>query len=230
MRFKFNKIFFASLLFFLPVQGQTGVRPFKIDATELTQELQKQSHGDGIKLVWWIPNEFWMASSSKPGDMDELITALEPYVFVAVIDGSVSRLGAFSYRPEEEIRKNTKIFDANGSFYLPLDSKMISGDVTNVISMIKPILSNALGEMGKNFVFLVFPKKGKDGKPVVLPTKPGKFRIELGHEDFFYHLPLASISPKLKCKNDSELFPSNFQYCPFHGSALVAQDTSIIGK
>jgi len=217
-------------MFYLPVQGQTGVRPFKVDATELTQELQKQSRGDGIKLVWWIPNEFWVASSNKPGDMDELIAALDPYVLLAVIDGSVSRLGAFSYKPEEEIRKNTKIFDTNGTFYLSLNLKVISGDVTNVISMIKPILSNAMGEMGKNFVFLVFPKKGKDGKPVVSPTKPGKFRIELGDEDFFYHLPLASLSPKVKCKDDSELFPSNFQFCPFHGSALITQDKSLDGK
>ena len=51
MWFKFKQIFFASLMFYLPVQGQTGVRPFKVDATELTQELQKQSRGDGIKWL-----------------------------------------------------------------------------------------------------------------------------------------------------------------------------------
>lgn len=224
MRFLPSRVFTIALLSFFPVLGQAGGKPFKVNTTELTQELQKQSHGEGFKLVWWIPNEFWIASSNKPGDMDSFLTALEPYIIVAAIDGSVSQLASFSYKSEDEIRKNIKIFDNFGKAYSPLDTNMISGDVNNVISIIKPILINAMGEMGKNFIFFVFSKNGKDGKPIALPRGTGRFHIEHSGEDYYYRLPLAALSPKLKCKDDSELYPSNYHFCPYHGSALISQN------
>jgi hypothetical protein len=230
MTFDLKRLLTTALLFTLPAAGQVVGKPFKVSTTDLTQELQKHTRGDGFKLVWWIPNEFWMASSGKPGSMDALIAALDPYTLVAIIDGQMSPLGAITYKPEEEIRKNVQIFDVSGKAYAPLDSNSISGDVSNVISMIKPLLSNAMGEMGKNFVFLVFPKKGKDGKPIANPTGTGRFHVKVGEENFFYRLPLAALSPKLKCKNDSELFPSNYLFCPYHGTSLVPQDAAVAAK
>lgn len=214
----------------LSLVGQTANLPFKVNTTELTQELQKQSRGEGFKLIWWIPTEFWVASSPQMGPSSPLIKALDPYILMGVIDGSVSPLGTFSYRPEEEIRKMGAIVDEAGNRYHALDPAAISGDMKNLIGMIRPILTNAMGEMGKNFVFLVFPKHGKDRKPLVIPTGQGRFHYVQGDEDFYWRLPIAALSPKVKCDQDAELFPSNFKFCPFHGGALVAQDKQASGK
>ena len=223
MRFKSILFSMIGLASCLPMVGQVKEQPFKVNTTELTQELQRFTRGDGFKLIWWIPNEYWYASSARPGDMDTLVKALDPYILVGVIDGTVSRLGSFTYKPEDETRKSVKIFDGSGNSYSPLDAKSVSGDVNNVIATLRPILTNAMGEMGKNFIFLVFPKKGIDGKPIVTVAEPGRFHVAHTGEDFYFRLPLAALSPKLKCKVDSELLPSNFVYCPYHGTALAHQ-------
>ena len=162
--------------------------------------------------------------------MDALLKALKPYILIAVLDGKVSPLGAVSYKTEEDVRNGAKIFDATGNPYTPIDAKDVSPEASKVLEIIKPIIGNALGQMGHNMVFMVFPRKDQDGKPIVVPTDTGRFKIELGGEDFTYRLPLAALSPRLKCKNDPELFPSTYKYCPYDGTPLVPQTPELSGK
>jgi hypothetical protein len=221
MQATFKKICAAAALSLLPILAYADEPQYKPDTTEITQELQKISRQNGIKMIWWIPDAFWQSLSKKPGDMDPLVRAVHNYTLVAVIDAQVSPLAAFTYKPEDEVRNSTKIYDRSGNAYSPIDKSKLSADLTNFLGIMKPVLANAMGQLGNNVVFVVFPAKGKDGKPIVVPNEPGRFQIDNNEEKFFYRLPLASLLPKLKCANDPELFPSNYKFCPFDGTPLV---------
>lgn len=198
----------------------------EIDINALIMETQKMSHEpDEMSLVWWIPEEFWQVSfaqdpSSTEADVQEFLATISPYMIIAVVDGKVGAFGGITYNPESEIRASVQIKDNEGVYYQPLSEYEVDADVKNLLSMMKPVLANALGPMGQNLHFIVFPAKGKNGQNIDDAKSEGTFSVKLGEIEYKWRLPLSSLLPPKICPTCGEKLSGAYKFCPWDGTRL----------
>jgi hypothetical protein len=176
-------------------------------------------------FVWWVPDEFWLASFAQDEtvtekDIKEFMDSVSKYTVVGVVDGIVGNMGGVTYRSEEENRKRIKVKDAQGVYYSPLVKKQVDADVRSFSAMLKAALAEQLGEMGKNMQFFFFPAKTKDGSRFASPTQTGKFTVKLGDEEMHWKLPLASLLVPKNCPKCSESLHGGYSFCPWDGTKL----------
>lgn len=198
--------------------------PYKPNATEMIDDTQKMSReAESIKMVWWIPEEFWVASETKETavGMKLVIKKFHPYTVLVVVDAK--QIGTnFIYKPDNEVRDGLRIFDSSGGSYAPLDSDHIDKDVVTILKNMKPMFTKLLGEFGEHAVFYLFPAVDSDGKPIASTTGKGQFRVKHGSEEFSFRLPLASLYPKVRCQNDPEPLPGTYKFCPYDGTQTIS--------
>lgn len=199
----------------------------KIELNALISETQKSSDKpNAMIMIWWIPEEFWLASAAQdPSFTDaqaqEIIKILQPYTIIAVVDGTVGSFGGVTYNPESSIRSNIVLIGTDGLSYRPLSSQTIGADAKNLISMLKPVIANMLGEMGQNFHFFLFPAKDKQGANIAQANKDGIIRIQLRNEEYRWRLPLSSLLPAITCPQCGEKCSGAWEYCPWCGTKLI---------
>lgn len=221
------KILMAGLLFSLLALNLPTLQaePFKPKMVDVIKETQLHSvEGKKHQLVWWMPSAFWAAAAPSTSDrkqIDEIVAIMDNYTILAVIDGTTSGMATINFTPEEKIRQTTQIYDENSHPYTPIPPNELQMEVKLMFDIMKPVITNMMGQLGQNIQFLAFPAKTKDNLKIVNTGGSGRFHVRMGEKDFFYKLPLASLSPDMICKVDGESFPSNFKFCPFHGSTLA---------
>ncbi|MGH8101115.1 MAG: hypothetical protein ACREIW_07445 [Chthoniobacterales bacterium] len=214
------------LLLALTCASQAAERPQE-QLNAIVRETQKQGTRSGrLTLVWWIPPEFWRvafaASASVPMDKaEELISSIQGVNVFAVFDAKVSAFGAGDFTSAVDLEKNITLTDQQGKPLPLIPEAKQSGATKNMISMLKPLMANMLGEFGRNITFLVFEGKTKSGARWLDPLKPGSFTVKVNAEEFRWRLPLGSLLPDKKCPKCSETFPGNYAFCPFDASPLT---------
>ena len=87
-------------------------------------------------------------------------------------------------------------------------------------ALLKPMLSNMLGPMGKNFNFYVFPGMTKDKKLIANAKAESNFTVQNGEEAFKWRLPLGSLLPPKTCAKCGEKLNGAFKFCPYDGTPL----------
>jgi len=206
----------------LAQQSQQG----KVDPVALYQDTQKIVQKAGqMTLVWWIPEEFWHVSSADDPRVtkeqaEKLIEVLRPYTLIIVIDGKIGPLSAVTYRTEQEIRAGIQMKDSWGNYYRPLSEDKIDANCENFLSIMKPIFISALGPMGQNMHFFLFPGKSQIGLKIVEAKKKGSFSVILGERKFQWRLPLGSLlAPKI-CPTCKENCSGAWNFCPWCGTRL----------
>lgn len=216
-------------IFFCFVFSSAG-QENKLDLQALVRDTQKMVHEEHqLTLVWWIPDEFWRATLSANPDMsasgiERVVKTVHAYTLVAVMKGTLGSFGAMTYEREQTIRSELAILDSSGKQYKPLDEADVGPDLQNLLTMMKPILGNMMGPMGKNIDFYTFPANTSDGKPFANPKKDGNFTVQLGEQKFQWRLPLGSLLPPKICPQCGEKLSGAYKFCPFDGTALkVAQ-------
>jgi hypothetical protein len=220
-------LLFLLVLSLLATPGLRAAGPAQAELPVLIKELQKISQKNNrMVLVWWIPEDFWRLSFANSGRMtaeqgESFLAVLRPYLLIGVVDGSMGPLGGMTYRSEEETRKQLTVIDRTGREYRPTPDDQISGDLRNLLGMMKPMLVNMLGPTGENFHFFVFPAKDSSGKLLAEPKSEGKLAVRLGEESFEWRLPLGSLLPAKMCPQDNEMLNGAWTYCPWHGVKLV---------
>src|SRR5690348_16630592 len=136
---------------------------------------------DYTGLVWWIPFEFWPYSAAKRGSDAEKtregLKALKEYTVVGAFVAKVGALAGFEYVPPAELQKKIFLRDSDGQDYPALSD--VSADAKNLADLMRPILSNAMGRAGENFVMLFFPAKRKDGRSLADEKSKGSFSVVL---------------------------------------------------
>lgn len=213
-------------ILFIPSQsyGQEN-----IDLQDLVEETQKMSQSPNeLTLVWWIPKQFWQASMAQDPKVTEaqvvqVLETISPYTMIIVVDGQIGAFGGLTYQKEESVRTSITIKDDKGWSYAPLSESAINPDTKNLLQMLKPMIANMLGSLGQNMHFILFPSKGKDGRPIADPTKEGIFNIVVAGKEFKYHLPLGSVLPPKYDLQTGRRFPGNYNYNPFTGSKLFTE-------
>jgi len=199
----------------------------KVDQQALIQETQKMAnHPPAMTLVWWVPEEFWRVTFSQnpavtPARAEEFLKVFRPYLIVAVLDGNISPFGAVTYRPEAVVRETLRVVDKAGTAYAPLADDQVGADTKNVLAMMKPAMTAALGPMGQNLNFYVFPGKDAKDQPIAEAKKPGALVVKLGDREFRWKLPLGSLLPPKTCPKCQETCSGAWSFCPWCGTALA---------
>lgn len=218
-----------SLVFLCLAAPGISAQQHKIKLDELINDSQKFSPDiSRVSFAWWLSEEFWdeslkLESKISEHDRIEFLKFVKPYHVFVVADGRIAATGTVTYRPEPELRKLIQLVDIAGNIYTPIPDTGMPIAVKTVLSVMKPIFSNALGQLGQNFNFYVFPALDKQGKPFIEAKKEGKFVLKMGDDTFQWKLPLPSLVPAKVCPVDGEELNGAWKFCPWHGERLKAK-------
>jgi len=205
---------------------KTYSQDFRIDLNDLINETQLSSDDmDLMRLVWWIPTEFWDASfaedpSMKQSDIDEFKDVLGEYVMLAVLEGNIGMFGGITYKSRELIKDGLSIRDRLGMQYTALSEEDISPDARNLIAIFQPVFANMMGEMGENMQIFLFEAYDADGRMRFDPNQRGLLNVQLFEESFEWKLPLGALLPRKSCPVDGESLSGSWNFCPWHGDQL----------
>jgi hypothetical protein len=196
----------------------------------MTDELQvspANTGGDFFNLNWWIPNEFWEASTAEDGEEStDIFSAFKGYTIVAVVAANISSLGVFNYYSEDEITThiNVKYTDAGGKSRTMQIVKEPPTEVQMILGMMKPMLKAAMGAMGEHFHFIVLKDQTESGTRIADPYAEGSLSIGLNDRldrswTSAVDTPLNSLYVPRLCPNGKPAHIS-WKYCPWTGKKL----------
>ena len=218
--------FFMVALVIFGWMGSSFAQDRKVDTTVLMQETQKITQSpDEMKLIWWIPEDFWRVSLEQNPDitakqMEAFIEILRPYTLFVAAVGKMGALGGITYKSESTLQNSIELIDDQGIRYSPLSNEQIDADTKNFLSIMKPFFINMLGPMGQNMHFFLFPAKNKKGDGIAVATKEGAFPVKLDEAEFKWKLPLGSLLPPKVCPVDGNKMSGAWKFCPWHGVEL----------
>ncbi|MGB0850286.1 MAG: hypothetical protein ACPGTP_03500 [Bacteroidia bacterium] len=222
-----NRIINRGLFFFTCLIVLTSGKPKDLGdvvLNDLIQETQYHLDKGGqqeVRMVWWLPTEFWATIYAQNDDVseevaDQIVEALDEYTMVIVLDGEVTTLGGLKSKSSKEIRGNTIVKNEEGRSFSPLKPGDIDGEAEMMLTILKPVFSNLLGKMGESMELMMFTDKGKS---IINPYKEGgeiiydRTNLDLG-------LPLSSLLEDKKCPEDDKVMNAKWDYCPYHGVKL----------
>ncbi len=199
----------------------------RLDMATIVKEVEILKNVDGgMTLVMWMPEEYWRAAVQATGRLsdkgaDEFLTVMRPYTMVAVLAAETGIAGSFTYAPSEVLRRSTRLEDSAGTFYEPLDPQSVNPGMKNLLQLLKPVLTNAMGPMGANLDIMLFPATNKAGARIADATQEGSFTVHINDLSFRYHLPLGSLLPPAVDPRSGDTFPGNYHFNPFTGEKLA---------
>jgi hypothetical protein len=192
----------------------------------IVRDTQKEGSRAGrVTIVWWLVPEFWRtslaANGSLPADkIEEMVRSIQDVNIFAIIDGKVGVFGAANFLSPEEIQKTLSVTDTHNQSVAAVPESKQSKSTKAMISVMKPVFANMLGDFGKGISFFVFEGTDKSGSRRLDPTKPGSFTVKLNEEDFRWRLPLGSLLPDKICPKCHEQFRGDYAFCPFDATPL----------
>lgn len=210
----------------LGVVGTGIAQESKLNSSEICDETQKMSDNpDDMTIVWWIPDEFWIASAAEDAsfleaDLKAILKTFQPYELFGVMDGEIGYFGGVTYKSEADIRNSIRLVCKDGTLIYPTATEKIDNDTKALLAFMKPALENMMGEMGKNMYFFLFPAKNKNGQMIAEAKKEGLLHILLGEREFKWRLPLDSVMPLKICSNCGEKCKGSWKFCPWCGTKL----------
>ena len=207
------------LAWILPAAAQVDLGRMISDTQRSRQE------GGRVILVWWIPGEYWVESNRNDPNVNQqnlkqLVAVVEQYVLVAVIDGEVTPMGGVKARSYDEIVRNVQLIAPGGVRFPPLGSEQLSPDMRTFLQVIKPLIANMLGQMGKGLEFVAFDGRRPDGARLIDPRREERFTVVYNGVNYDWRLPLGSMLPPLRDPKTGETFPGNYRHNPYTGDRL----------
>jgi hypothetical protein len=199
----------------------------RADVHEITRETQRVDHSHGtLRLIWWIPTDFWRESfkaSAKltPAQADGCCKVLDAYTVVAVAEMNVGSFGGLSPTPRDQLLAKLSVRVDQGDALTPVDDADLTPDAKNLLDMMKPAMSNMLGQFGKGLEFVFFPGKDAAGAKLADPRRAGLVTIAVGDDVQRFRLPLGSLLPPKFDPQTGEQFIGNYVFNPFTGAKLV---------
>jgi hypothetical protein len=197
-----------------------------IDFDMMVEETQIFSNNpDKMIMVWWIPNEYWLAIAEDDPLFDislaeETVETLNPYIVTFVLMGKVGSFGGVKYESVESIYSNCKLMLSNHHMLSPIERSNIEPDVKNFMDMMKPMFANMMGAMGENMHYVLFNAKYQNGDFYINSRDKDHFMVNVLDERLKFNLPLASLFPKKTCPECGEILNGLYSYCPFDGIEL----------
>jgi len=193
--------------------------------TFLKQTQLTNTENGAIDVVWWIPLEFWEIALKRNEDISEaqltdFLEVLKPYVMFAVVKGESGEFGDFTFSPFETFEGKVTAISTFGKTEDPIAFEDLSVSVQTLITMVKPILKSAMGQMGENMHFFVFedqPKKKRNFDPLA----EGEISLQVIDTKYSWPTPVEALLPLKLCPIDAAEWNGAWNYCPIHGNELV---------
>ncbi|MFC4257875.1 hypothetical protein ACFOZ5_02390 [Marinobacter lacisalsi] len=205
-----------------------------VPTDDLTQDIQftpKGAGDDHASLVWWIPTEFWESVMSRDtvssaADKQAAIDALSGVSILGIVQADITQLGAFRFYPKQEIGDTMRVtYTPEGGDPITLTPMTeLDSDLQIMLGTFRPILANAIGNMGSNLHFYVYDDEQAGSDRLLDPYKPGELKVELTKRngDSIHgsvEMPLNSLFVPRKCPNGKDAHIS-WEYCPWSGEKL----------
>lgn len=207
-----------------------GGKVYLPDLVHETQLNFSPPGGNHIAIGWWIPQEYWInifrnTTGSDPQSIDTALKLLRNYALLAVFQCDNER-GNYRFYQQQQIASGLQVF------YQPEEGRRerlrpvqdLPADLEVLIASITPLLTNVMGNMGRNFTFFVFQDLDVNGKRTVDPYLPGSLEIQLRQKnnkvlkkqlDF----PLNSLFLPRLCPNGVPA-DASWKFCPWTGIRL----------
>ena len=227
----------VALLSVLPMLSTTAAEPAPAPAADavdygaLIRDLTLTHNAGGrMTMAMWMPDDFWRAALQSGGHMSDkgisdYIAVIHPYTLVAILDAEKG-IASFRYADMDTLTNEVTIEDSHGVKYGPLPPNLVAEDVRNLIQVMRPLLTNMMGNMGQHMEFLVFPSMDNAKHLIADPKSEGSLTIHLGDLPLRYRLPLASMLPAAMDTKTGEAFPGNFHFNPYTGDKLVSRPSA----
>lgn len=202
--------------------------PEQVKIDELLRDTQRSSPAaDVLDLVWWVPPLFWETvlsqdASITPEAREEVAAAFGAYTLVAVAHGRMGPLGTSLFLREEQVREDLQLVDVHGTVHRPLPADQVDGKLGTMLSFMRPVFSNLLGQLGSNIHFIAFPKHDAQGRVLADPFGDGRLVVRLKAHDYAFRLPLGSALVPMRDAATGETFPGSYSFNPYTGAALEA--------
>ncbi len=201
-----------------------------VDQNKLLKDIvYTHTNNEDITLIYWFPITYWEVLSAKEPKTftPEVVSQLKQMlgnksIFIA-ISGKVSNTThSFQTKGETYLRNNISV-SFGGKSYKPIAESQLSSELTMLSDYIKPMFAQMLGDMGAGMSLFYFEITDNSGENALNPYNSTDFTAGLASVKNTFHLPLPSLFTDSKCANDGELFPANYEFCPYHGSKLITQ-------
>lgn len=192
----------------------------EIPMMELVQETMQveQSSDSSMNMLWYLPLE---ALGLPP----------QPVLVIAIVKADIDvSTGNTKFASEAEVQKGVKITyaDVKGKS-VSLAPAPKSGDVSRLLTHMKPFLSKFAGPLGKGMWFLTFKNVDSSGKKIVSPYEAGKLmasfdgKVSTAKPKFFtVEFPLNSLFVPRLCPNGKPAHVS-WKYCPWDGTPIPSK-------
>jgi hypothetical protein len=224
-----NFLFLITLVISVSSYGQQKLELAEVDQNKLLKDIVYTHTGnDEITILYWFPEIYWevMAAKDPKTITPEVISQLKQMlgnksIFIAV-SGKLSSSTRFQAKEESYLRNNISV-SLNGKTYKAISNSKLSEDLKMLNGYLKPMFSQMLGEMGSGMSIFYFEITDNSGENLLNPYNDLDFSLQLASVKNTFHLPLPSLFQDSKCTNDGELFPANYEFCPYHGSKLITQ-------
>ncbi|MGB0372670.1 MAG: hypothetical protein ACPGN3_15155 [Opitutales bacterium] len=211
----------AALLTFTTSMFGVSVDAFISDTQRMKSEAQS------MKLVWWVPLEYWKVSlSSNPSiseaQKEEMYALLEDYQALIVVDATIGIMGGFTPVSRKLIEESL-VFKIGETPIKQIEGSDLPSDVNNLFNVIlKPVFTQMLGQMGAGMEIFVYPAKN-NSKLLADPFSEGAISVSLTGDDFEWKLPLPSLLPPKIDPESGDVFPGDFIFNPYTGKKLEVQ-------
>jgi hypothetical protein len=206
--------------------GAAAANKFTPDFSALNRDLVVTHNADGrLTMVMWMPEEFWRAAFRASNNLtddaiDKYIAVIHPYVLIAVVDGQKG-ITTYNFTDGDALAAETTLEDSHGTTYKPLALDDAGEEIRNLIQLMRPLISNMMGTLGRHLEFLVFSNADKAGNPIADPKASGSLIVHVGNLPMQYRLPIGSVLPPVVDPKSGETFPGNYRFNPYTGNKLV---------
>ena len=205
-----------------------------VEIDELSTDTQAMAQGSGdahMAMMWWIPNEFWGANFSRDATLPEadknyFLDTVANISLLAIVQADITDMAAFEFYVKEEVEQKMFITltDTTGRRKRLLPMTSVTEDQEVVLSVFKPILEAAMGNLGKNMHFFVLNDKSKSSDRIIDPYQKGYISVQLSKRNgdlitAGIETPLNALFVPRKCPNGKAAHVS-WNYCPWSGQRL----------
>lgn len=201
----------------------------EIDLNKLLKDILYSNSDNNTTIFLWMPDKYWdvIAARDQKSFPEEAASQVKQLIdnktILLAISGKANTSTAqFVSKEESYVRSNLSI-QFNGKTYKPLSESKLSAELNMLNERMRPLFSKMFGDLGLGMTMFFFDITDKDGTNLIDPYSNSDFTVSLDNVKHTFHLPLPSLYTDAKCPNDNELFPANYEYCPYHGSKLIAQ-------
>lgn len=201
-----------------------------VDIAAFTAETQRANYVNGTHVAWWVPAEFWEVSLERNEAVDpkarkKAAEILRKYSMLAVAQAEMGSGGSFIFYDRDTVTRGMKVeYLAGGQWSTLNPLSEIPPDIQPLFSSLTPVISNALGQLGRNLNFYVLADTAK-GQRIVSPYAVGQLRITLSRkggaaiDPFVIEMPLDALYVPRRCPNGKPAHVS-WVVCPWDGTKL----------